>query len=622
MANFDNQIDEFYTNSPANRNKGADSEKPKNNFWIRLKNRLPSKKQLIFLPQVLSKKERYLILALLILIFGGLVYIPVGAFYHFTKPVPDFGGSYAEGLLGEPQHINPLLVQTNDTDRDLSKLTYSSLMKYDESGNLVPDLAESYKISDNQLEYIFALKKNAKWHDGTALTADDVVFTIKLLQSNDYGSIQRINWQGVEVEKTNDSTVKLKLKNKYAQFLNNTTLGIIPKHLWENVKPSLFALSDFNLRPIGSGPYKFKRLGKDDKGSIVSYELTAYDGYYGQKPFIKDLTFKFYGSEDELVAAYNQNAIQGIGSLPFDKLKNVKFTQKLNPKYIKLPRYFAAFFNQNQSKILSDKNIRLALNYGTDKTELVQKILDGKGAAINSPLLKELYGKLLAPQKYAYDQNFAKQILENSGWKDANGDGYREKTTENKPVKRKSGSKKTQENNQDNQNQNLAVTITTSDWPELIKAAEGLKKQWRELGFKVELKIESLPEIQQTIRDRDYEVLLFGEVLSLDLDPFSFWHSSQKKDPGLNLALYDNKGADKILEDSRQILNASDRNAKYDDFENILLEDAPAVFLYSPYYIYLPSGEIKGNNLDILSMPSDRFDNVSRWYINTKRVKK
>ncbi|HEY4484360.1 MAG TPA: ABC transporter substrate-binding protein [Candidatus Paceibacterota bacterium] len=601
-----NQIDEFYTSSSSNKNDSSNKRKTERpGFWQRFKNSLPSRYQLRLLPQVLSKKERYLILIFLSAGLLSLLYIPLGFFYHITQPVPDFGGSYSEGLLGTPQYINPLLIQANDADRDISEIVYSSLMKYDQSGNIVPDMAESYEISDNQLEYTFVLKKDIKWHDGLPLNADDVIFTLGILQNNDYGSIQRINWQGVEIEKINDYTVKLKLKNKYAQFLNNTTLGILPKHLWENVKPNLFSFSELNLKPIGSGPYKFKKLKKDSNGSTTSYELTAYENYHGQKPFIKNLTFKFFNSEDELVQAYNSNVIEGIGFLSTEKIKNLKFSQKLSPQKIRLPRYFAAFFNQNQSKVLTDKNIRLALNYATDKQELLDKVLDQNGLVINSPILKELTQQETA-QKYAYDKEFAKQILENSGWKDSDGDGFREK----EPAKK----------NQTEPKNEAVIEIKTSHSSDLSKAAEILKKQWEEVGFKVSIKVETLTEIQQSIRDRDYEVLLFGEVLGLDFDPYSFWHSSQKKDPGLNLALYDNKTADKILEEGRQIFNTSERIKKYEDFEKILLEDAPAIFLYSPYYLYMPSKKIKGNQTEILSIPSARFDNISQWYTNTKRV--
>lgn len=592
---IDNQIDEFY-NSSMNKKPSRSPRKINPLHWLR--GLFPSLQQLRFLPRVLSTRERYLIAVFSISILGLLVYLPIGAFYAQTQPAPDFGGSYTEGLLGEPKYINPLLVQTNDTDRDLSSIIYSGLLKYDPNGHLTLDLAESYEVSSDGLEYTFVLKKNIQWHDGAPLSADDVIFTIRILQNSDYGSIHRINWQGIEAEKIDDHTIKLKLKNRYAQFLNNATLGILPKHLWENIRPSSFPLSDLNLHPVGSGPYRFKRLLKDEAGLIQNYELEAFEYFYDGRPFIKKLAFKFYASEEELVTAYNRNHIEGIGYLSVNKIEDIKFSNRLAVQNIKLPRYFAAFFNPNQSKILGDKNIRLALNYGTDRQTLIDQVLSGHGLIVNSPILKELTAPH-TPQKYNFDSAFAKQILENSGWKDANSDGLREKEQDT-----------------------LTLKIKTSNWPELSQTTEILKKQWTELGFKIELEIEPLTDIQQSIKDRNYEVLVFGEVLNLDPDPYSFWHSSQKKDPGLNLALYDSKIADKILEESKQVLNPIERNQKYEDFEKILLEDVAAVFLYSPYYTYFPSKKIYGNTLEILPIPSARFDNLNQWYIETKRVKK
>jgi len=549
------------------------------------------------LPQVLSSRERYLVLTLWLVALVSLIYLPFSVYRHNTGPVADYGGSYTEGLLGEPKYINPLLAQSSDTDRDLSEIIYRGLMQYDGEGNLKPDLAESYEVSSDGLEYTFTLRPNLLWQDGKPINADDVLFTIRLLQNSDYSTSQRINWQGVESERVSALKVKFKLKNRYAQFLNNSTLGILPKHIWEGINPNNFAIADLNLKPIGSGPYRFKKLEKDDTGQIISYELESFPEYYAGRPYIDTLVFRFYHNEDELVTAFNHGEIDGISFLSSDKIRALRFSSKLNIQSIRLPRYFAAFFNPNQSQTLNDKNVRLALNYATDKKTLVDEIFSGQATIINSPLLAELRVPE-TPPKYSYDESFAVQILNNSGWKDTNNDGFREK-----------------------KDSELVLKVKTSNWPELARAAELIKKQWEKIGVKVELDEESATDIKQSIKDRSYDVLIFGEILNLDPDQYSYWHSSQKKDPGLNLALYDNKNVDKIIEETRQILNPLERAKRYEDFEKLILEDAPAVFLYSPYYIYLPSKDIKGDNLSVLSIPSTRFDNISQWYINTKRVK-
>jgi peptide/nickel transport system substrate-binding protein len=154
----------------------------------------------------------------------------------------------------------------------------------------------------------------------------------------------------------------------------------------------------------------------------------------------------------------------------------------------------------------------------------------------------------------------------------------------------------------------------------LIEVATIIKERLAAVG--IEVVIEALPisSLQQSIKERDYQMLLFGEILSIDPDPLTLWHSSQKRDPGLNLALYENKSADKLLDDARQALNPADRARKYADFQNLVIEDVPAAFLYSPLYIYGLSRHIQGFETHIVSMPSDRFSNISKWYINTKRV--
>ncbi len=607
--NDHNQLDDFFLSSP----KSSRSPR-KFSVSLRIKEALakllPAREQLRHLPKVLSRRERYLILVLALIAVFSLISIPVSIFYHFTKPVADFGGSFTEGAIGAPKFINPLLAQT-DVDRDLSGLIYAGLMKYDGQGKVVPGLAASYDVASDGLTYTFNLRENLKWHDGQPFAADDVIFTILAAQNADYGSFQRINWQGVDVSKLDDKTVVFKLRNKYAQFLNNTVLGILPKHVWANIKPSTFSLADYNLKPVGSGPYKFSKIRRDTAGNVKSFEMVAFDKYYAGKPYISKITFQFYLSEDELAGAYNNGAIDSMDSLTSQKLNSLRFPGKLIIKRLKLPRYFAVFFNQNKSQALSDKNVRLALSYATDKKEILHKILDDNGIVVDSPMLPGIIDISDDAAAYGFDAAKAQKILDDNNWKYSETDKVREKASaapKNKNVKKTAEPVK------------LEIQLTTSSWPELVTVANQIKKQWETMGVKVDLRILQLQDLQQAIKDRDYEALLFGEVLGLNPDPFSFWHSSQKRDPGLNLALYDNKDADKLLEDARQTMDFSARMSKYDDFQKLTAKDIPAVFIYSPYYLYAQTSKIKGNATDTISMPSDRFVDVNKWYIDTKRV--
>jgi len=582
MFRDDNQLDDFF-------GLKSEKEEPSANHKEGIKDSIlkhieHNKFRLI--PKILTQKERYLILAFVIVILGSLISIPFTTFYHFTSGVPANGGLFIEGVVGEPRLINPLLSQTNDVDRDLTMLIYSGLMKYNEDGKLVPDLAKSYEVSSDGLNYTIYLRQNAFWHDDIPVTADDVIFTIQTAQNPDYGSSQRVNWQGVETEKVDDYTVVLKLKDRYAQFVNNFTLRILPKHAWQDIKPVNFGLSDMNLKPIGSGPYKFSKLKKDTLGRVGEYTLQANDTFYLGRPYIDEIQFKFFDSEDAMIDAYNKNSIENISFVSGSNLKKIKFQRRLNVYQLEMPRYFGIFFNQDQSpstqadKLLSDKNIRLALNYATNKDELIQKILDGKGKIVNSPIVSNVLDINNNVKTYSYDIDQAKKLI---------------------------GDKK------------IDLKLTTSTWPELVAVANILKEQWAQAGINLEIEFLPTTELQRTIKERNYQMLLFGEMLTLDPDPFTLWHSSQKRDPGLNLALYSNTSADKLLEEARKILNPLERAQKYDEFQKLVIEDVPAVFLYNSYYIYGQTKDIKGFTSKIISMPSDRFANIEKWHVETKR---
>ena len=560
---------------------------------------LPDAKQLKRLALFLPRKERLIVLGLSLVLIISILAIPVGYWFGITYAGPDYGGSFTEGLWGEPRFINPLLLQT-DTDRDLSQLVYSGLLKNDGKGNFVPDLAESFNISDDGLTYRFNLKKDVKWHDGEAFTADDVVFTVRTAQSPDFSSPQRINWQSVEVAKIDDFAVEFKLKNPYIQFINNLNLGILPAHLWQEIKPANFILYELNLKPVGTGPYKFFKLKKNRMGRITSYELAANKDYFLGQPYIDSIEFKFYPTEEELIRSFNLSGVESLSGVSPTNLEGLRFPGKVKIQKIKIPRYFAVFLNQNQSEILPDKNVRLAMAHSINKDKIIE-IISGGGFKVDSPILPEVFDEFNGTiKKYDYNPEFSKQILENSDWLDKDGDGFREKNDKKLELE-------------------LAVPLKK----ELVEIGAELQKNWESAGIKVNLRNVPVVELQQNyIQPRTYQALLFGEVLNVEPDPFSFWHSSQKKDPGLNLALYDNKGADKILEEAREILNPVARADKYKDFQNLVIEDLPAIFLYSLNYIYPQAKKIKGFEDELLGLPSERFVNAHKWYIETKRIRK
>ena len=608
MQNDQHPLEDFFglkqdssSESKSGQPNDADNSDDNGRFRHIFRRRHTWTDQLRLLPKVLSKRERYWILTFLLIIAGSVIAIPFTTYNHFTNPVASYGGSFSEGIVGQPRHINPLLSQSNDPDRDLSSLIYSGLLKHNENGKLVPDLAKSYEISSDGLNYTIYLKENVLWHDGQKLTADDVVYTIQTAQNGDYSSPQRVNWQGVTITKINDATVMFKLNNKYAQFLNNLTLGILPKHIWGAVQPINFASAEYNLKPVGSGPYMFEKLQKDNLGQIQSYQLATNKDFYDGQPYIDTIVVKFYDSEDNMITAYNSNEIRNLSSISPQNLNKLKFKQRVNITELKVPRYFGVFFNQSQNPILASKNVRLALNHPTDKQAIIDAVVGGKGSAIYSPLIESVLDVNQDITKYTYDLNQAKAILVADNWTSTDSKGFLQKAS-GKNLAR------------------LTIHITTSTLPELVQIANILKDQWAKAGVEVIVDALPTPQLQQAIKDRSYQSLLFGEILDLDPDPFSFWDSSQTQKLGLNLALYSNKTVDSLLADARQSLNPLERAKKYDDFQKIVISDVPVVFLYNPLYLYPQTTDIRGTKTTVIATPADRFANIEKWYIDTKRI--
>jgi len=549
--------------------------------------------------RLLSFKDKLVVSALLLVITFSLI-AWLGTFYlNLTKPIAKVGGEYIEGSVGQPFYVNPLLSQTSEADSDLTQLVYSGLFKYDNNGNAVPDLAESFTVSQDQRQYTVKLRKNAHWQDGKEITAEDIFFTFNILQDPAYKSPLRQSWQGVDVSVSNDHEIVFTLKNPYVGFLENLTIGILPKHVWENIAPEKFALADYNLHPIGSGPFMFSDFQKDSQGSILTYHLKAFKDFYAGSPYISNFTFNFYADDDALIAAYNKKEVMGMNSIAPEKIGSIKNVKSTDIHELIIPRYFSVFFNQTKSVVLADDNVRIALNSSVDRKEIISSVLRGKGVALSSPFFPQMDGYNDQVQ-VSKNIDQANKILDDAGWKKEAGSDFRKKN-----------------------NVTLEFELVTTDWPELSQTAELLKTQWQKVGAKLNVKILTVSDLQQNyIRTREYDSLLFGQAITFNPDLYSFWHSSQKRDPGLNLSLFDNSQADGILESVRQEPDESKRVDSYKKFQELLAKEVPAVFLYGPTYLYPVNNSVHGMTIQNINMPADRFVDVSKWYVKTKRILK
>lgn len=544
-------------------------------------------------------RDRILVLFFATVGLGALLFWLGALYVASTQVVPEYGGEYTEGLVSQPRYINPILSQTSEADADISELVYSGLFTYNVNGELKPSLAENFTVSEDNKTYTVTLRQGVKWHDGEELTADDVLFTIKAIQDPAYKSPLRANWLSVDAATVDRYTLTFTLKKAYFGFLESLTVGILPKHIWENIAPENFLLADYNLAPIGSGPYRFYDSGKDSNGNMLSYELRTFGDYFDGAPYIQKITFHFYPDEQSLLDAYSRKEVLGINSVMPSTLAELGERKSTRVYEIAIPRIFAVFFNVTKNAALAHDEIRSALAFATDRDAIIKEVLLGKGQSAETAVLPFMEGYAADVAFPRFDEERANALLDENGWQRGE-DGIRSK-----------------------QGTVFEFELLVPDWPELVKTAEMLRDQWGKVGARVTVSVLSAADLQQNaVRPREYQALLFGEAAMLHSDPYSFWHSSQKHDPGLNLALFDNKDADEVLLSLREELNQEKRQELYKKFQEILARENPAVFLYTPTYLSVTSTTLKGIDVKSVNAPAHRFSGIEDWYIKTKRVKK
>ncbi len=574
------------------------------NFYIRILNLLPSKNEIKKAISHFSKREYFIFLGLIAILFINTLLILQNINKSFMVNVAMKGGSISEGIVGTPRFINPVLA-FSDADQDLVSLIYSGLMRKNTDGTLIPDLAEKYEASKDNLTYIFTLKDNIYFHDEKPVTSDDIIFTINKVKDPVIKSPKKGNWDSISIEKIDEKTVKFILKQPYASFLENTTLGIMPASLWNN---SPIELNEANTQPIGSGPFKVENVSKQSGGLIDYYDLIPFKEFNLGEPYLSKITLRFYPNETDQIAALEKGEVDQISSITPLNAQVLK-EQNFRTESLTLPRVFGLFFNQNQNQIFTNKKIVTAIDLAIDKDSIVRDVLLGYGIVINDPIPPNMinYQKLNKEKNIPYEEKIkkAQDILNKDGWKKG-ANGFLEKTIIEKKKKKTTY---------------LEFSISTGNAPELAKSAELIKKNLENIGMKITVKIFEIGNLNQgVIRPRKYDALLFGQIINHESDLLAFWHSSQRKDPGANIAMYTNAKVDKILEEAFTIMDEKLRIKKYAQFEDEIKKDMPAVFLYSPDFIYIVSKNIQGFSIDHIVTSKDRFLNSYLWYTKVDNV--
>jgi peptide/nickel transport system substrate-binding protein len=508
-----------------------------------------------------------------------------------TLVVPDSGGTYAEGVVGTPQYINPLLAQS-DVDVDLSSLVFSGLTRTNDNGEIVADLAEQWSVSQDGRVWTFVLRQGVKWQDGFPFTADDVVFTIKTMQDPNFQGNRDLAalWKNVTVDKIGDLSVRLTLKEPYTPFLNYTTLGILPSHRLAGVPAQALPQEGFNQAPIGTGRFRLNP-GDIDAKHVV---LTANPDYYFERPYLDKLEFRFYPDYEAVLSGFKQREVQGIGYVPPDELAEVQQNPDLRLHSAQLSNSTILFFNTRLPKF-ADKQVRQALSYGLNRQLLVQKAVSGQGLASDSPIPPTSWA-YKAEGGNSFDPTKARNLLDQALGSTNDPDAL-------------SGSVR------------LQFTLVTNDDPSRVKLANEIANQLKTIGVVVQVKsVSSADLVQKYLAPRQFEAALFGwQGLPNDPDCYQLWHSTQV-DTGLNFSGFVNQEADQVLESARQSMSIDERTALYARFQDIFAEQTPSLVLYYPFYNYAVDKSIQGVSLVKVNEADDRFANIAEWFIKTKKV--
>lgn len=489
---------------------------------------------------------------------------------------PSHGGIYREGLVGRVRLVNPLYIE-NSATADVVELVFSKLVRTRDGVYIEGDLASSWETSADKRTYTIKLREDVHWHDGMPVTAEDVAFTIATIQNPDTRSALATNWDKIQVSTPDSHTVQFVLPASYSGFWAALAqVGILPKHTLSQIPPSQLRLAEFNQKPIGSGPFILDNL--DITSETIS--LRRYNEYYKGEPLLDGIKFLQVDDAAALVDAYAKRRIDGLSQVDSGQLAQVEEFSDLQIRRYRMPSYIGAFYNLKQP-ILADKQTRIALDQAIDRSKLLADVAHNEGNVAHYPLPAGYSGFNQSARRIPYDPEAAKTIL--------NG----RITT---PLR--------------------LVTANSGAYPAL---AQALVEQWKQVGVPVEIiTVDSFTLQQSYIRPRQYDILLYGQDIGADSDVFAFWHSSQAADPGLNVSQYANKDADAALEQARFGKDPTFRNNKYREFVQIWAEDAPALLLYSPTYLYAHTAVLSGVTDDRLVAASDRFRNVEMWSVESQ----
>lgn len=517
---------------------------------------------------------------------------------------PATGGVFTEGLVGSFGRLNPVLAFANPADQDVNRLIFSSLVRFDDRGRPMYDLVESMGISRDGNNYNISLQEAAEWHDGEPVTSTDVLFTIELLRSEELPIPEGIRdlWQAVEAEALDDHILQIRLPEPYAPFIDFLTFGILPEHLLGGLSPQELIDSEFNLQPVGSGPYRFERMLVEND-QIAGVVLEKFDGYYRGAPFIEQFVFRYYPDVKAALTAHEEGEVLGISQITGEELRTALQSPELNLYTSQLPMLRIVFFNLDNPEVsfFQDPSIRRALMMGIDRQRIIDSLLEGQAILAHGPIFPGSWAYFEGIEQIQYDPETAVSLLRQAGF----------------AIPAEGGTTRVNE-----EGMALAFELLHPEDPAYAPFAEAIAADWARLGVSVELNPVPYPElVSDYLEPRTYQAALVDLDLanSPDPDPYPFWHQAQITG-GQNYGRWDDRQASEYLEQARIELDLAERTRLYHNFQVRFASELPALPLLYPVYNYGVDSSVQGITVGPLYSPSDRFANVSEWFLVAERA--
>lgn len=519
-----------------------------------------------------------------------------------TANAPVAGGTYSEALLGAPSRFNPLLDYANPVDRDIDRLIFSGLTRFDAVGRPAPDLA-NWIISEDGLTYTFVLRADARWHDGTPVTTADVAYTIGLMQDPAYPGPADVAflWREVEVRAINEQTVEFGLPEPFAPFLDYTAFGLLPAHLLADVAAGDLATAPFNYAPVGAGPFRFAGLlGQGEE--VTGVRLEAFADYHGQAPLLDAVEFKFYPDFPAALAAYEAGEVLGLSRVDPAHVTEALALPDLGVHTTLRPEYSLIFLNLQTDELpfFKDKRVRQALLRGLNREAMIDSLLNGQAVVANSPVLPGSWAYNPDLPTAAYDPAAAAELLDAAGWVVPDGSAPGSDTY----VRQKEGVA-------------LRFTLTLPDDPLHTGLAEAAQATWSQLGVLVDLNTVDPAALRSDYllpRPRAFDALLVDLNFSgtPDPDPYPLWHETQVES-GQNYGGFADRNTSELLEQARITLDLETRARLYFRFQSRFADQTPALLLFYPVYSYAVDSRVSGVQVGPLIEPSDRLNTLAGW---------